>query len=101
MENTITITRKINVEQVMEVQLPLFFKDLGNYYMVLNHKTVLNVKDYANNEIYSGLGLYPCIRQDEITDYLLSRADKLEPITEEEFKSVYTKVSVELEAMMN
>lgn len=100
MENTITITRKINVEQVIEVQLPLFFKDLGNYYMVLSPKTVLNVKDFTT-AMLNDLGLYPCIEQRELSDYILSRVGVIEPITEQEFKSIFTKVSLELEALMN
>lgn len=98
--NTITITRKITVEQTVDVQLPLFFKDLSNYYMVLTPKTVLNVKDFKK-EIYHGLGLYPAIEQRDLSDYILSRADVLEAITEQEFKEVFTKVSLELEALMN
>lgn len=98
--NTITVTRKINVEQTVEVELPLFFKDLSNYYMVLSPKNLLNVKDF-NNEIYHGLGLYPAIEQRDVSDYILSRASVIEAITEEEFKEVFTKVSLELEALMN
>jgi hypothetical protein len=100
MKNTITVIRKINVEQVVEVNLPVFFKDLSNYYMVLSPKTMLQVKDF-NNEIYNGLGLYPCIEQREISEHHLSRVSEIEAITEEQFKEVFTKVSLELEALMN
>jgi hypothetical protein len=68
--------------------------------MVLSPKTLLNVKDF-HNLIQHGLGLYPAIEQRGLSDYILSRASVIEAITEEEFKEVFTKVSLELEALMN
>ena len=100
MENTITVTRKINVEQVLKFEIPLYFKYLQNYYMVLNPSMALIVKNFGN-EAYNALDLYPSIQQDKLSDYVLSKSGEFETITEEQFKEVFTKVSLELEALMN
>lgn len=100
MENKIKLTSKISVEQITEVKVPVYFKHLANYYMVLDHSTYLVVKDLGK-EHFKNVGLYPSISQESISDYVLSKSGEFEPITEDLFKEVFTKVSLELEALMN
>lgn len=100
MENTITITRKFSVEQVTEVVVPLYFQHLQNYYMVLSPSIYLVVKDLGKKHL-NDVGLYPVIAQEEISNYILGKMNEVTPITEEKFKQMFTKVSLELEALMN
>lgn len=102
MENY-TFNTKVLTEH--SVVLPKYFRVLNTYYMILNHETYLRIKNHTD-ELDSMVGLYPTIERDKIKysiDHLSVSQQKghLEEVTEEEFKEVFTKVSIALEALMN
>ena len=102
MENY-TFNTKVLTEH--SVILPKYFRVLNTYYMILDQETYLRVKDHTDN-LDPMVGLYPTIEQDKIKysiDHLSESQQKghLQEVTEEQFKEVFTKVSIALEALMN
>jgi hypothetical protein len=91
---------KITITEVVgrEIDLPAYFKVLSNYYMVLEGENILAVRDLDEPQ----LRLYPCIEQTNVNYLGLANSKfPLEEITEKEFKSVFIKVSLELEKLAN
>ena len=101
--NSYTFQMRVTTEQ--PVTLPKYFKVVNTYYMILDQDTYLRVKDHTD-ELDPKVGLYPVIEQEKIRysiDHIYESMNKgyLEEITEEEFKEVFTKVSIALEELMN
>ena len=99
--NSYTFQMRVTTEQ--PVTLPKYFKVVNTYYMILDQETYLRVKDHTD-ELDPKVGLYPVIEQEKIRysiDHICMNKGYLEEITEEEFKEVFTKVSIALEALMN
>lgn len=97
---TVKITSKIFTEQKVSIELPRYFRALQTYYMVLNEGQILAVSDFDKPH-YKSAGLLSCIRHESVSRYYYDNASNFEPITEEEFREAFVKVSVELEALMN
>lgn len=102
MENY-TFTTKVLTEQ--SVILPKYFRVLRSYYMILDQNTYLRVKNNTD-ELDPLVGLFPVIEREKIfysIDHLSVSQQKgdLTEVTEEEFKEVFTKVSIALEELMN
>lgn len=97
---TVKITSKIFTEQKVSIELPLYFKSLQSYYMVLNEGQILVVSDFDKPH-YQSAGLLSSIRHENVSRYYYDNASNFEAITEEEFREAFVKVSVELEALMN
>jgi hypothetical protein len=102
MENY-TFTTKVLTDQ--SVILPKYFKVVNTYYMILDLETYLRIKDHTDN-LDPLVGLYPTIERDKIRysiDHLSVSQQKgqLKKVTEDQFKEVFTKVSIALEALMN
>ena len=102
MENY-TFNMIVTTEQ--PVSLPKYFRVVNTYYMILDQETYLRVKDHLD-ELDPLVGLYPVIEREKIRysiDHIAESMAKgfLEQITEQEFKEVFTKVSIALEALMN
>ena len=98
-----TFAHKVITEET--VVLPKYFKIISVYYMILDSVTYVRIKDHTD-ELDSKLGLYPVIEQDKIKysiDHiaLSQRGGHLEPVTEQQFKEMFVKVSLALEALMN
>jgi hypothetical protein len=93
------ITVKKSVDQ--EIELPKYFKSgQERFYMILDEKTILYVKDMAEEDAH--LEIYPLIEQGKIgyySDFLAKYG--VEPITEQQFKLAFMRVSLRLEKMMN
>lgn len=93
------ITVKKSISQ--EIELPKYFKSGDErYYMILDKKTILYVKDFAQEDAH--LEIYPLIEQGKISYYsdFLSQYG-FEEITENQFKLAFIRVSLRLEKMMN
>jgi hypothetical protein len=94
---------KITVSKLtqQEIELPKYLKSGDErFYMVLDEKTMLYVKDFAQEDAH--LEIYPLIEQGKIcyySDFLAKYG--FEEITEQEFKLAFTRVFVRLEKMMN
>ena len=90
----------INTTATKEIELPMYFKTSKySYWMLCGNNAVVKVISYY--EIDIKLGLFPKIEAmsaDSIKHYI---GDKLEPISEAEFKSAYIRVSLEIEKLMN
>lgn len=102
MENY-TFTTKVLTDQ--SVILPKYFRVLNTYYMILDTETYLRIKDHTDN-LDPLVGLYPTIEREKIRysiDHLSVSQQKgqLEEVTEDQFKEIFTKVSIALEALMN
>ena len=102
MENY-TFTTKVLTDY--SVVLPKYFRVLNTYYMILDQETYLRIKDHIQ-ELDPMVGLYPVIEREKIRysiDHLSvsQKNGEIQPITEQEFKEVFTKVSIALEALMN
>ena len=97
---TVKITTKIFKESNVSIELPKYFKSLQSYYMVLSESQILAISDFDKPH-YKSSGLFSCIRHEVISKYHYDYAPKFEAITEEEFREVFVKVSLELEALMN
>jgi hypothetical protein len=98
-------TFQMRVTTEKPVTLPKYFTVGNTYYMILDEETYLRVKDHLD-ELDPKVGLYPVIEQEKIRysiDHISESMAKgyLKQITEEEFKEVFTKVSIALEALMN
>lgn len=91
----ITVTEK--VEKTIEIGSG-YLKSDSWYYMVLNDREVLVVKDRKINETNSYLALYPSIA---VQEGQFSSLEKATPISEAEFKNAFIRVSLRLEKMMN
>ncbi len=102
MENY-TFTTKVLTEH--SVILPKYFRVIRSYYMILDQETYLRVKDNTD-ELDPLVGLFPVIEREKIfysinhLSVSQQKGDLIE-VTEEEFKQVFTKVSIALEALMN
>ena len=97
---TVKITATITKTMETSFELPKYFKHLQSYYMVLDESTILAISDFDKPH-YRSAGLLSSIQHDRITNYYADNAPLFEAITEEEFREVFVKVSVELEALMN
>lgn len=102
MENY-TFQMRVTTEQ--PVSLPKYFKLVNTYYMILDQETYLRVKDHTD-KLDSHVWLYPVIERERIKysiDHIAESMAKgfLEEVTEQEFKSIFTKVSIALEELMN
>jgi hypothetical protein len=90
----------IKTTKVLELnmEVPKYFKINHFNYMMLNHDEVLVVKPLYE----SSLLVYPEIRVD-LVRYLADfwAKNTLEPMTESEFRQVYTDTTLELEKLMN
>ena len=98
-----TFTTKVLTDY--SVVLPKYFRVIRTYYMILDQETYVRVRDNTD-ELDPMVGLYPVIERENIRysiDHLLKsqKNGQIEPITEQEFKEVFTKVSLALEALMN
>jgi hypothetical protein len=97
---TVKITTKISQEIETTIEFPRYFKYLQSYYMVLGEGHLLAISDFGKPHYFSS-GLLSSIRHDKITKYYFDNASLFQAITEEEFREVFVKVTVELEALMN
>ena len=102
MENY-TFTTKVLIED--SVVLPKYFRVLNTYYMILDQETYLRIKDHIQ-ELDPMVGLYPVIEREKIRysiDHLSvsQKNGEIQPITEQEFREIFVKVSLALEALMN
>jgi hypothetical protein len=89
----ITITEK----KTKEVEIhSKYWKELSWYYMILDEKSMVVVKDFK--AVNDGLGLFPAI---SFQDFYYEAIAKAEPISEAEFKNAFIRVSLELEKLMN
>ena len=96
-------TTKVLTED--SVTLPKYFRVLNTYYMILDQETYLRIRNHIQ-ELDPMVGLYPVIERDKIRysiDHLSvsQKNGEVHPVTEQEFKEVFTKVSLALEALMN
>ena len=93
------ITVKKSVSQ--EIELPSYFKcGEDRFYMILDEKTLLYVKDMAETDAH--LEIYPLIEQGKISYYSDFLAQYgFEEISESQFKLAFIRVSLRLEKMMN
>ncbi len=102
MENY-TFTTKVLTDY--SVVLPKYFRVLNTYYMILDTETYLRIKDHIQ-DLDHMVGLYPVIEREKIRysiDHLSvsQKNGEIQPITEQEFKEIFVKVSIALEALMN
>ena len=102
MENY-TFTTKLLTDY--SVVLPKYFRVLNTYYMILDQETYLRIKDHIQ-DLDHMVGLYPVIEREKIKysiDHLSvsQKNGEIQPITEQEFKEIFVKVSLALEALMN
>ena len=102
MENY-TFTTKVLTDY--SVVLPKYFRVLNTYYMILDEDTYLRIKDHIQ-ELDPMVGLYPVIEREKIRysiDHLSvsQKNGEVVPITEQEFREIFVKVSLALEALMN
>lgn len=102
MENY-TFTTKVLTDY--SVVLPKYFRVLNTYYMILDQETYLRIKDHIQ-ELDPMVGLYPVIEREKIRysiDHLSvsQKNGEIQPITEQEFREIFVKVSLALEALMN
>ena len=102
MENY-TFTTKVLTED--SVTLPKYFRVLNTYYMILDGETYLRIRNHIQ-ELDPMVGLYPVIERDKIRysiDHLSvsKKNGEIQPITEQDFKEVFVKVSLALEALIN
>jgi hypothetical protein len=81
--------------------LPKYFKSGDDrFFMILDDNTLLYVKDMAETDAH--LEIYPLIEQGKISYYAeFFHKYGFEPITEQEFKDAFIRVSLRLEKMMN
>jgi hypothetical protein len=90
----------IKTTKVLELnmEVPKYFKINNFNYMMLNHDEVLVVKPLFESSLFA----YPEIRVDMVR-YLADFWAKnlLDPMTELEFRQVYTDASLEIEKLMN
>ena len=94
MQTTITIETKVTID------LPKFFKtkySSNNYYMTTGAESAIEVTDLDFTE---SLILFPRI-QGTCIRYIAFIQNGVEEISEAEFKSAFTRVSMRLEEMMN
>jgi hypothetical protein len=102
MENY-TFTTKVLTDY--SVVLPKYFRVLNTYYMILDQETYLRIKDHIQ-DLDHMVGLYAVIEREKIRysiDHLSvsQKNGEIQPITEQEFKEIFVKVSLALEALMN
>jgi hypothetical protein len=90
----------IKTTKVLELnmEVPKYFKINNFNYMMLNHDEVLVVKPLFESSLFA----YPEIRVDMVR-YLADfwAKNSLDPMTESEFRQVYTDASLEIEKLMN
>lgn len=89
----------VNTTVTKEIELPLYFKfkDSSNhYYMTVGKESCIEVRNYELNE---SLVLTP--RIDVLPVRYLNFSEGVEPISEAEFKHAFTKVSLEIEKLLN
>lgn len=89
----------VNTTVTKEIELPLYFKrisDPNKYYMTVGKGACIEVRDYEFDE---SLVLTPCIDVTCLTYLDFSKG--IEPISEAEFKHAFTKVSLEIEKLLN
>ena len=94
MQTTITIETKVTID------LPKFFKTKYNdnrYYMTVSTESAVEVIDLVFDE---SMILFPRI-QGTCIRYIAFIQNGVEEISEAEFKSAFTRVSLRLEEMMN
>lgn len=96
---TVKITTTVAVNQEVSIELPRYFNDIETYYMLLDQNQLLTVTNY--NKSWRDVGLFPSIRMEKLMQFHIDRKDLYKAISEEQFKEVFTKVSLELEALMN
>jgi hypothetical protein len=91
----------VNKSVTQEIELPKYFKSADDrFYMILDDNTLLYVKDMAETDAH--LEIYPLIEQGKISYYADFFAKYgFEPITEQQFKLAFIRVSLRLEKMMN
>lgn len=92
---------QINQTTKMTIEVPKYFrsKRYPNYYfMTWGEESVVQVIDY---DIAESLILYPSINVTGIKYVSGSYEDGIDPISEAEYKYVFTKVSLEIEKLMN
>jgi hypothetical protein len=93
----ITVSKLVN----QEIELPKYFTSGDErFYMLLDEKTMLYVKDFTEQDAH--LEIYPLIEQGKISYYsdFLAKYG-VEPITEQQFKDAFIRVSLRLEKLMN
>jgi hypothetical protein len=94
----------INTITEAQIELPLYFKsskfpDL--YFMTIGEKSAIRVTDQDVTPENESLYLYPIIEVVGATTVAIWVRDGWEPISEAEFKAVYMKVSLAIEALLN
>lgn len=94
---------KINItESVLKtIELPLYFKSKAfpdHYFMTVGDKSAVEVTDY---EISESIVLYPSVKVISIEHNAHMFRSGIEPISETEFKTVFLRVSLSIEKLMN
>lgn len=89
----------VNTTVKKEIELPLYFKfkdSPNHFYMTVGTESCLEVRNYELNE---SLVLTPRIDVCPVRYFDFTRG--IEPISEAEFKHAFTKVSLEIEKLLN
>lgn len=89
---------KVNTTVTKEIELPLYFKESEYYYfMTIGDHSAIRVVDFPISE---SLILYPKIEIIAL-DIIAPGFKNVQPISEAEFKIVFTQVSMRIEELMN
>jgi hypothetical protein len=94
----------INTITEAQIELPLYFKpskysDL--YFMTIGEKSAIRVTDQDVTPENESLYLYPVIEVVGATTVAIWVRDGWEPISEAEFKLVFTTVTNRIESLLN
>jgi len=90
---------KITIQETIEREFTIpskYLKHLSWYYMVIDHETMLTVKDFDKSQ--SALQLYPEVRVERLSYSSIKEAT---PISETEFKNAFLRVSLRIEETLN
>jgi hypothetical protein len=91
----------VNTTVTKEIELPLYFKSVkhpDHYFMLIGDQSAIEV---TNFEISDSLILYPSIEVVSINTVAIYADSGVTPISETEFKLVFTMVTNRIEALLN